>query len=378
MVSHPRIGQDISTLATLKQPMIERMNISSVAKRAGVSKATVSRVINGTAHVIPETADRVRAAIKELDFYPDTSARTLGSGRSHLYGLIISDITNPYFPELVKAFEEIAESHGQDVLISNTDYDPKRMERCVIRMLQRKVDGVAIMTSEMEERLIQTFSERRIPTIFMDAATAVPGASVVSVDYAAGVHQAIAHLVELGHTRIGFISGPAALGSARSRTEAVIASLRAHGLSLAPEHLVEANHRIEGGHRAMAHMLATSAPPTAILGSNDLTAIGAMGAIHEAGLSIPGDISIIGFDDIQLSAYTQPALTTIHVPRAELAATAFRSLFQGVDNSRSNGSRPQAQTHLIQPTLLIRNSTARPNPAKAMPASQTTPDLRIG
>jgi LacI family transcriptional regulator len=103
-----------------------------------------------------------------------------------------------------------------------------------------------------------------------------------------------------------------------------------------------------------------------------------MGAIHEAGLSIPGDISIIGFDDIQLSAYTQPALTTIHVPRAELAATAFRSLFQGVDNSRSNGSRPQAQTHLIQPTLLIRNSTARPNPAKAMPASQTTPDLRIG
>jgi DNA-binding LacI/PurR family transcriptional regulator len=347
--------------------MIERMNISAVAKHAGVSKATVSRVINGTAHVIPTTADRVRASIKALDFYPDTSARTLGSGRSHLYGLIISDITNPYFPELVKAFEEIAESHGQDVLISNTDYDPARMERCVIRMLQRKVDGVAIMTSEMEERLIHSFSERRIPTIFMDTSTAVPGASVVSVDYAAGIHQAIAHLVTLGHTRIGFISGPAALSSARSRTEAFIAALHAHGLSLAPEHLIEANHRIEGGHRAMAHLLANVAPPTAILGSNDLTAIGAMGAIHEAGLSIPFDISIIGFDDIQLSAYTQPALTTIHVPRAELAATAFRSLFHRTDATTPDTPRPPTQAHLIQPTLLIRNSTARPRSTPAAP-----------
>src|ERR1700761_3487102 len=149
------------------------MNISAVAKKAGVSKATVSRVINGTAHVIPETAKRVREAIQELDFYPDVNARTLGSGRSRLYGLIISDITNPYFPELVKAFEDIALEHGQDVLISNTDYDQARMESCVIRMLQRKVDGVAVMTSEMEDRLLRRLGKRQIPTIFMDTATGV-------------------------------------------------------------------------------------------------------------------------------------------------------------------------------------------------------------
>src|ERR1700761_3642328 len=127
------------------------MNIKAVAKRAKVSTATGSRAMNGSARVSPETAARVRKAIEALNFYPDTNARALGSGRSNLYGLIISDITNPYFPELVKAFEDIAVEHGQDVLIVNTDYDPKRMERCVIRMLQRKVDGLAVMTSEFGE-----------------------------------------------------------------------------------------------------------------------------------------------------------------------------------------------------------------------------------
>src|ERR1700759_3761572 len=144
------------------------MNIREVARRARVSTATVSRTINGSDKVTPETKERVQRAIEELGFYPNTNARALGSGRSGLYGLIISDITNPYFPELVKAFEDIAVEHGQDVLIANTDYDPKRMETCVIRMLQRKVDGVAIMTSEMEERLIRNFSTRQIPVVFMD------------------------------------------------------------------------------------------------------------------------------------------------------------------------------------------------------------------
>jgi LacI family transcriptional regulator len=333
------------------------MNISAVAKRAGVSKATVSRVINGTAHVVPETAKRVRAAIEELDFYPDVNARTLGSGRSRLYGLIISDITNPYFPELVKAFENIAMEHGQDVLISNTDYDPKRMERCVIRMLQRKVDGVAVMTSEIEERLIRTFSKRQIPTIFMDTSTAVRGASVVSVNYAEGVKQAMDHLFELGHRKIAFISGPLSLASAKLRAKAFLRGLRSQNLAAEPHWVQEGDHRVEGGHHAMLRILRQSPRPTAVLASNDLTAIGAMGAIHECGLEIPRDISVVGFDDIQLSAYTQPALTTVHVPRQELAATAFRSLFQGQDQVAGKNFRKRE--YVIEPKLLIRQSTAQ-------------------
>lgn len=331
------------------------MNISAVAKRAGVSKATVSRVINGTAHVIPETAQRVQAAIEELDYYPDVNARALGSGRSRLYGLIISDITNPYFPELVKAFEAIAMEHGQDVLISNTDYDPKRMERCVVRMLQRKVDGVAVMTSEMEERLIRTFSKRQIPTIFMDTSTTVRGASVVMVDYAEGVKQAMAHLIGLGHRKIAFISGPLGLSSAKLRAKAFMKEMRSHGLTPEAHWTQEGNHRVEGGHQAMLRILRSGPRPTAVLASNDLTAIGAMGALHESGLEIPRDMSVVGFDDIQLSAYTQPALTTVHVPRTELAATAFRSLFQGQDEPAAK--KGQKREYLILPHLLVRKTT---------------------
>jgi LacI family transcriptional regulator len=331
------------------------MNISTVAKRAGVSKATVSRVINGTARVIPETAKRVHKAIKELDYYPDINARTLGSGRSGLYGLIISDITNPYFPELVKAFEDIAIEHGQEVLISNTGYDPKRMEKCVIRMLQRKVDGLAVMTSEFDEHLIEPISKRKIPTIFMDTKKPTGTASLVNIDYASGVSEALKHLVELGHKRIAFISGPLGLGSARTRAEAFRAGLREHGLSVEKRWIQEGDHRVEGGREAMERILVAGNAPTALLASNDLTAIGAMDAIRQHGLSIPADISVIGFDDIQLSAYTQPPLTTVHVPRGEVAATAFRSLFH--DKDELPGKRTRAREHVIKPHLLVRGST---------------------
>jgi DNA-binding LacI/PurR family transcriptional regulator len=331
------------------------MNITAVAQRARVSTATVSRVINATANVSPETAERVRAAIEALNFYPDINARALGSGRSGLYGLIISDITNPYFPELVKAFEDIAVEHGQEVLVANTNYDPKRMETCVIRMLQRKVDGVAIMTSEMEEHLIGTFTRRQIPMIFMDMANPRKGISTVRVDYASGIAQAMNHLFELGHRRIAFISGPLTLSSARVRVDAFTHCLQSRGIEPDARLMQEGDHKVEGGHHAMQRLLKLKQRPTAVLTSNDLTAIGAIGALHEAGLDIPGDISVVGIDDIELSAYTQPALTTVHVPRRQLASTAFRSLYRGREAATSKTVRNRE--HVIQPQLLIRKST---------------------
>src|SRR6202035_5505416 len=177
------------------------MNIKEVAKRAKVSTATVSRTINDSEKVRPATAARVRKAIEELNFYPNTHARTLVSGRSRMYGLIISDITNPFFPELVKSFEDIAVAHGQEVLIANTNYDPERMKICVTRMLQRKVDGVAIMTSEMDDRLVEVFSRRHVPLVFLDTGIPAPGVSCVRIDYSAGIDAAVHHLIELGHKR---------------------------------------------------------------------------------------------------------------------------------------------------------------------------------
>lgn len=333
------------------------MNIALVAQHAGVSTATVSRVINGSAAVNPETAQRVREAIETLQYYPDTNARALGSGRSGLYGLIISDITNPYFPELVKSFEEIAAEHGQDILIANTNYDPRRMEACVIRMMQRKVDGVAIMTSEMDSRLLKSLNSRKIPLVFMDLDAAGRGMSTVTIDYFAGIRMAMNHLFELGHRRIAFLSGPMKLASARVRSDAFLACLKDFGVTCEANLLQEGDHRVEGGRSAMKRVLDGGIAPTAVLASNDLTAIGAMGAIHDAGLRIPEDISVVGFDGIELSAYTQPPLTTLQVSRRDLAEIAFRALYQGRNDSPTKTRNKSEQ--ILQAELVIRQSTGR-------------------
>ncbi len=334
------------------------MNITAVARKARVSTATVSRTINGSANVSPKTAERVRRAIDSLGFYPNTNARALGSGRSSLYGLIISDITNPFFPELVKAFEDVAVEHGQEVLIANTNYDPVRMETCVRRMLGRKVDGVAILTSEMDDRLIEVFSRRHIPLVFLDTGAPGPGVSSVRIDYPTGVKYAIDHLIELGHTRIAFISGPLALTSARVRLQAFTAMLQKHHLTSDGRMTQEGNHRVDGGHDAMERILASGANPTAVLCSNDLTAIGAMGAVYEHGLRVPEDLSVVGYDGIQLSAFTHPGLTTLSVPRVELANIAFRSIFNNRDPQ--GGAPGIGEEHVIHPTLVIRQSTGPP------------------
>ena len=336
------------------------MNITAVARKARVSTATVSRTINGSANVSPLTAERVRRAIDSLGFYPNTNARALGSGRSSLYGLIISDITNPFFPELVKAFEDVAVEHGQEVLIANTNYDPARMENCVRRMLGRKVDGVAIMTSEMDDSLIEVFSRRHIPLVFLDTGSPGLGVSSVRIDYPAGITYAIDYLTELGHRKIAFISGPLALHSARTRLQAFTEMIREKNLMTNDRLIQEGNHRVDGGHDAMERLLATGEKPTAVLCSNDLTAIGAMGAIYEHGLRVPEDISVVGYDGIQLSAFTHPSLTTLSVPRVELANTAFRSIFNNRDPQ--GGAPGFGEEHIVHPTLLKRESTG---PARA-------------
>jgi DNA-binding LacI/PurR family transcriptional regulator len=336
------------------------MNIKAVAKLANVSTATVSRTINSSPKVNPETAARVQKAIESLHFVLDTNARSLGSGRSKLLGLIISDITNPFFPELVKAFEEIAVRNGQEVLIANTDYDPDRTMHCVTRMLQRKVDGVAIMTSEINEHVISFFLKRKIPVVFLDTGTPARGISRINIDYPAGVEMAMSYLTRFGHKRIAFISGPLNLNSAKTRYNAFMASSARDHLVARAEYVQEGNHRPEGGYLAMQRLLALEQRPTAVLTSNDLTAIGAMGAIFEAGLRIPEDISIIGFDDIQLSSYTAPSLTTVRLPHAEIARTAVQALLGTQEGA--NREPTEGVQYKIQPVFIERRS-AGPVPA---------------
>ena len=329
------------------------MNIQEVARRAQVSTATVSRTINGSDKVKANTAERVRRAIEALNYFPNTNARALGSGRSRLYGLIISDITNPFFPELVKSFEDTAVLHGLEVIVSNTSYKADRAELCVQRMLERKVDGVAIMTSELEPQLLERLKSNGIPLVFLDTGTVGEDTSNVLVNYSKGIDEAVDHLVSLGHERIGFISGPMTLPSARTRREAFLKSLHRAGISLRKDLIVEGNHRIDGGRMAMEELLQLTSLPTAILASNDLTAIGAIGSIHQHGLNVPQDISVIGFDDIDISAALYPPLTTVRLSRSHIADRAFHALFSA---NREPGSR--GAEYIVQPELVVRDTTA--------------------
>jgi LacI family transcriptional regulator len=218
-----------------------------------------------------------------------------------MYGLIISDIANPFFPDIVKFFERIAVEHGQEVLIANTDYQPQRMQVCVRRMLERRVDGVAIMTSEMDLGLIKELARRGVPLVFMDVGRVGPRMSHVVIDYAHGIRQAVDHVAALGHTRVAFITGPLDLHSARTRRQAFLDGMRAHRIKPDPKLVREGTHAAEGGQHAMAGLLCTSKRPTAVICSNDWTAIGALHAIDAAGLRVPGDVSVVGFDDIPLA-----------------------------------------------------------------------------
>lgn len=328
------------------------MSIEIVARRAQVSIATVSRVINDKTGVGPETAKRVRAAIQELGFVPNRTAKALVSGKSFILGMIVSDITNPFFPEIIRGFEDIAIQHGYEIITVSSNYDARRMEQCVHRLVQRSVDGVAIMTSEFDPMIIGQLTRINVPTVFLDVGTVSNRVSNVRVDYEGGIREAVKHLISLGHLRIGFISGPSTLKSATIRKEAFLNALREDGLGNCKDLLVESNHAIDGGFRAMEDLLPHQ--PTAVLTSNDLSAIGAMRAIRRAGLSVPGEISVIGFDDIQLSQFTDPPLTTVRLARADIAVAAFNALLHTGEKKNPLGYEVRVKT-----TLIIRDSTGR-------------------
>jgi DNA-binding LacI/PurR family transcriptional regulator len=330
------------------------MRITEVAKRARVSTATVSRTINRTGAVRADTAERVWSVVRKLGYHPNTNARALVSGRTHLLGLIISDIANPFFPELVKSFEEIALRNGFEVLVANTGYNIDRMSHSVRRMLERKVDGVAVITSEMKKELIAQMEERQIPMVFLDTGKVRNRISNIKVHYGQGIREAMEHLFQLGHERIAFISGPLELRSAMTRRSSFLKWLRRYQL-LRDEKLIETgNHKIDGGESAMKRLLGLAQRPTAVLASNDLTAIGALRAIYNARLLVPDDVSVIGFDDIDFSQFTQPPLTTIRLSRAKLAEKAFDALSNVIAGKSKKGREYDLETHLI-----VRSSTGR-------------------
>lgn len=334
-----------------------RLDIRAVAREANVSSATVSRTINAHPTVDAKLKARVWAAIEKLGYVPNTQARALVSGQSKLLGVIISDITNPFFPELVQGFEDAAVAVGYETLIGSTNYNLDRMNACVQRMIQRKVDGVAVMTFGIEEPLLDRLTTQGIPMVFIDVAPKVGQGSAIVVDYDSGISEAVQHLAVLGHRRIAFIAGPGTLHSATARRRAFREAADAIGLTVPDTYIEAGQHTVEGGQRAAEALLSLPTPPTAILCSNDVSAIGALHAISRAGLTVPTDISIIGFDDVRFCQYLLPPLTTVRMSGAEIAARAVKTLMGKLDPSRP------ADTSPIETRLIVRKSTAIPRGA---------------
>jgi LacI family transcriptional regulator len=342
------------------------MDIREIAKRAKVSTATASRAINRVPTVNPQLAKRVWSVVEELGYYPNTQARALVSGRSRIFGLIVSEITNPFFPEIVQVFERIAVQNGYEILLTSTGNDPKRMESSVRRMIERRVEGVAVMTFGMEEVLLEDLKLRKVPLVFVDVGPSRPRVSNIRIDYLHGIRQAVQHLAALRHERIAFVAGPLQLKSAEARELAFVRSMQEIGLEADPTLIVEGDHTMEGGMAACARLLAKPNRPTAVLCSNDMTAIGVMRKSYEAGIVIPRDLSVVGFDDIRLAQFVIPPLTSIQMSQAELARLAFHALLTEVERETplAEGSEYPLKTNLVlrESTALV-SSTNKP-PAK--------------
>lgn len=293
--------------------------------------------------------------MEELGYYPNSHARSLGSGKSRIFGLIVSEITNTSSAEVVQAFEGVAAQHQYEILITFIAHDRVRMEMGVRRMIEQRVDGVAILAFGTDELLIAALRMRKIPVVFVDAGLDSPEVNNIRIDYEHGIRQAVQHLAASRHVEIAFVGGAAHLKSEIARKAAFHKCLREIGMQPRSEMILVSEHTVEGGMHAFDALQRLSTRPTAVLCSNDMTAIGIMRQAHECGVSIPFDMSVVGFDDIPFAQFTTPPLTTVQVSQTELAKLAFQALLsEAEDQSETSTERK----YVLKTDLILRRSTA--------------------
>jgi LacI family transcriptional regulator len=321
------------------------LTIRDVAKAAGVSTATVSNVLNKTGKVGRHTHLHVLSAVKRLGYVPDVHARHLASRVSRTLGIIVSDIENPFFPEVIRSFETRARQLGYDAILSDTNYDPRRMREAADRMMEHKVRGVAIMTSEISLRLIQELARRRIAVTFLDPVPVSGYVSNLRIDYFSGVEQIVNYLHKNGHRRIAFVAGRSGLKSNVARLQAYEECMRALGMEPGP--VLHGDLRFEGGLAAGSSISKLSPRPTAVMAVNDLTAVGVIKGLMKAGIRVPEDISVTGFDNTRLAEYSNPSITTVDTHRDVLGRTAADALHEMSCSAEPKGREYQIPAELI-------------------------------
>jgi len=341
---------------------MSRPTIVDVAKTAGVSKATVSRVMSGNAEYMrPATRDRVLAAIEQLDYRPSSVARSLTSKRTFAAGILVSDVGNPFYPEVIRGVEDVALEHEYNIFLCNTGYDLERGMTQIQSLIDKQVDGVLIMSSTMSDDWIAELKKHSIPAVILDWKInddigAVIG--VIDVHFQPGITAAVEHLAGLGHQRLAHVCGPMHLHTSKLRYDAFLQA--AEAMNIPAEHItvIESNLRIDGGREALQHLLTLPERPTAVFASNDLMAMGIVRAARTNGLQVPEDLSVVGLDDIWLVEDMEPPLTTVALPRYEIGSIAMQMLLELLSSENeptANRDHKQVETYLV-----VRQSTTQP------------------
>ncbi|MFD8610702.1 LacI family DNA-binding transcriptional regulator [Streptomyces sp. NPDC059631] len=309
--------------------------MADVARSAGVSVATVSHVLNGTRPVLPHTRQAVLDAVEQLGYTPNGLARSLVTARTRSIGLAVSAISNPYFTEILQGVEAHALEHGYSLLIADPHDDPVH-ERTVVQLLhERRVDGMIVAPSARPDALVAYLARHAVPTVFLDrlidaapgtGTPDAPGFDQVCADSAEPTALLVTHLAGLGHRRIGLVAGLPGLSTTRERITGYRHGLAAAGLPHDERLVVHGDSAADGGRRATAALLSLAAPPTALVTANNAMTIGALRALRERGLSVPGDLALCCFDDFDWADLFSPGLTAIAQPGRELGARAVQVL----------------------------------------------------
>ncbi len=344
----------------------EITTIRELAKRSGVSVATVSRVFNGYPDVSDRTRKRVFEMARELDYAPSAAARTLVTKRSHVVGIVLDtgaehpDLQHPFFQEVLVALKRRLGAAGYDLLLYATERpgnDSATPQSYLTRSRSHRVDGVVLMGVDAREAEVQALTTARIPCVAVDVDLVGRRAGYVMSDNIGGAREAVRHLHALGHERIAIISGPTATRPGADRLLGYRSELEHLGLGYRDEYVEEGDFYPESGYTAMCGLLDLSEPPTAVFAASDLMAAGAMRAAQERKVAVPADVSLVGFDDIQLAALMQPALTTVRQDKAGLGNAAADALTRIIDVA---DAAPAGVTLPVE--LVIRASTGAPPP----------------
>jgi len=325
---------------------------------------TVSRVLNDQPGVGPARRAQVRSAIEALGYRRNILARGLKAQQSHTLGLIVPDITNPYFPEIVRGAEDVALEAGYGVFLSNAVEDQEREATSLRLMEERRVDGVIVVSPRLPERRLHALLRTHRAAVVVNRSAPPEVAGAVRLDHVSGVMQAIDHLLSLGRRRIGVLAGPHSSFAARERVAGIRAGLEARGMPLSPASILDSAPTIDGGADAAARLLGSADRLDALLCYNDLVAAGALQACAASGRRVPEDVAIVGFDDIAFARMFTPPLTTLHVPKYDLGVNAMRILLD-----RIAGRNVRAEV-VLRPTLVVRGSTV-PGPQAGRPGQPT-------